>query len=419
MAFGSGGTQLRKGPVYTERLLYAKVNADGKVELVNTLGLRAAGGGGQAELLKKLEGGQIGQGDVDPACKLAASQRSYGADVCECCGPAGRAVSRYNAATTGPPPCRSEGKVLILASVHDTFPKPQKASTLWLSVRDFATAQRLKRDVCLAGGAADLPMSVEYMDGDSIKAIDEAGRVLCWLISVVGIGHTLKRMWDLKIAFEALPIPFSAIIADKALWWLNPLCPAALPAPVRELTTSYGHHILVTVGEFGHGEDQRFRERLAKFAADRPAGDVAVHPCTPAETPWCNYFRFAAAPAFRTWCIGMGLEGVSVDYALPKGECGAPPMADDLPALRMRYSHFGCNVVHEDVAFNPGVNAHDAKMELKHEVEGMGGKLPAEHGHGTEYKAPPEAQKRWKAMDPLNVFNPGVGGLPVERRYGA
>ena len=73
----------------------------------------------------------------------------------------------------------------------------------------------------------------------------------------------------------------------------------------------------------------------------------------------------------------------------------------------------------EDIAFRRGVDAHAAKMDLKHAVEAMGGKLPAEHGHGTEYKAPPDARQRWEAMDPLNVFNPGVGGLSVARRYGA
>ena len=30
------------------------------------------------------------------------------------------------------------------------------------------------------------------------------------------------------------------------------------------------------------------------------------------------------------------------------------------------------------------------------QVEDMGGKLPAEHGHGTEYVAPKEAQQRWQ-----------------------
>ena len=44
-------------------------------------------------------------------------------------------------------------------------------------------------------------------------------------------------------------------------------------------------------------------------------------------------------------------------------------------------------------------------------------KLPAEHGHGTEYKAPVNAQNRWKKMDPLNVLNPGVGGLSSRYKY--
>jgi FAD/FMN-containing dehydrogenase len=44
-------------------------------------------------------------------------------------------------------------------------------------------------------------------------------------------------------------------------------------------------------------------------------------------------------------------------------------------------------------------------------------KLPAEHGHGTEYVAPPETQKRWKNMDPLNILNPGVGGLSSKFKY--
>ena len=76
------------------------------------------------------------------------------------------------------------------------------------------------------------------------------------------------------------------------------------------------------------------------------------------------------------------------------------------------------NVVHEDIAFEPGVDAHAAKMDLKHAVEDMGGRLPAEHGHGTEYVAPEATRQRWQAMDPLNVFNPGVGGLSVEKGYG-
>ena len=43
VAYGSGGTQIRKGPAFTERALYCRVKADGAVELVDTLGLKVKG----------------------------------------------------------------------------------------------------------------------------------------------------------------------------------------------------------------------------------------------------------------------------------------------------------------------------------------------------------------------------------------
>ena len=64
--------------------------------------------------------------------------------------------------------------------------------------------------------------------------------------------------------------------------------------PVRELTTKYDHHLLINVGDFGGGEEKRFRERLSAFEATHP---ISVHTCTKDETPWVSYFRFAAAPA--------------------------------------------------------------------------------------------------------------------------
>ena len=81
-------------------------------------------------------------------------------------------------------------------------------------------------------------------------------------------------------------------------------------------------------------------------------------------------------------------------------------------------SHFACNVVHEDIAYEEGVDTHTAKMKLKHIVDDVcGGRLPSEHGHGTEYIAPAATKERWMEMDPLNVMNPGVGGLSTKYRY--
>jgi D-lactate dehydrogenase len=150
------------------------------------------------------------------------------------------------------------------------------------------------------------------------------------------------------------------------------------------------------------------------FAETQGAGKVIVQEC-PSKS--AKAFRFVAAPAFRTWCVGQGKQGISVDYALPKNGGITPPLQTDekevpQPIKRMRYSHFGCNVVHEDLAYEPGVDVKQAKYALKASVEHQcNGKLPAEHGHGTEYTAPKDTQERWKQIDPLNVLNPGIGGL--------
>ena len=52
--------------------------------------------------------------------------------------------------------------------------------------------------------------------------------------------------------------------------------------------------------------------------------------------------------------------GFSTDYGLPKSEAGVPKLKDEEIALRMRYSHFGCNVVHEDVCVKAGAEVDTA-----------------------------------------------------------
>ena len=183
------------------------------------------------------------------------------------------------------------------------------------------------------------------------------------------------------------------------------------------------HHVAMSVGDFEDGGMARLLARLEAFQAKHGKDKVVIHECSdPKQVARLNAFRFVAAPAFRTWCVGKNVQGFSVDYVLPKNGGAAPSLSTSDPASqplkRMRYSHFGCNVVHEDLAYGPDVDLHEAKHVLKHTVEmECGGKLPAEHGHGTEYIAPPETQKRWKTMDPLNVLNPGVGGLSTRPSY--
>ena len=362
---------------------------------------------------------------MNPHGKAPASDVTYGERLCRPPLSEEDRISRWNADTRGPDPCRSEGKVVILATVHDTFPKPQQTKTFWISTDSFQTALAFRKEVCL-NNAQDLPLSVEYMDRDSFDVVDRAGRLLARIIQNVGTSSPIvKHFWNLKLWIEALPFEGAERICDRILYNINPLVPSILPPTIRDMGKRFDHHMALSVGEFGNGEMDRFLERMRDFQAKHGEIKIETYECAkPSEAASLTAFRFVAAPAFRTFCIGQGLQGYSVDYALPKDDGSPPPLSDEkevqpaIPVKRMRYSHFACNVVHEDLAYHEDVDVLKAKHALKHAVEHTcHGKLPAEHGHGTEYVAPPAAQERWKRMDPLNVSNPGVGGLSYKYQY--
>ena len=455
VAYGSGGTQCRKGPAYTERALYLKVVPDRfgvkVVKVVNTLGItdlddeegeftshlghkgviRAMDAyvhsvkGHYDNRMKRSNDGRYGS--------AAASQVGYKKELCK---HDDDQVCRYNADTSdGGCECnRSEGKVIVLASVHDTFPRPSVSKTFWLSFDSLDTALAFRRQVCL-DNPNDVPVSMEYMDRDSFDVIDRSGRVLGNMIKMVGTSSALIRnMWKMKLWIEALDFPGATLFVDKLLYNINPIVPGILPRPIADLGRQMDHHVALTVGDYD-GSLDRFLNRMEEFQKLQQETEnkkMIVHECTTSsEQSSLTAFRFVAAPAFRTWCVGQGVQGFSVDYALPRNGGHAPSLdfsssastsgsevTTATPLKRMRYSHFGCNVVHEDLAYAPGVDIEKVKYQLKHTVEhSCKGKLPAEHGHGTEYHAPEATRKRWMLMDPLNVFNPGIGGLSTKYRY--
>jgi D-lactate dehydrogenase len=132
VAFGSGGVYVRKGPARTDRALYCKVTrnkwGENVVNIVNTLGIEGLededflnGSGETAVGALDVYATDIRQGYRRVMAKSSdskhgrakASDADYQNKVCECTN----AVSRYNADTSGEDCNRSEGKVLILATV--------------------------------------------------------------------------------------------------------------------------------------------------------------------------------------------------------------------------------------------------------------------------------------------------------------
>lgn len=409
VSYGSGGTQIRKGPAYTDRALFLKVNGKGEVEIVDTLGLKQ--GTDPISYLENLQ--QLSKDDLDPACTAAASWPKYPDIVTNL----NSEVSRFNADTRGEDCNRSEGKVLMLASLHDTFPLPKFQKLYWVSCKDFETCWKIKKEVCISSTDV-MAKTCEYMNRDTFDAVDQAGRVMIMVLDVLGMDN-LKPLWDLKILIETSPLPFSKVICDKVLYLFNNVLPASLTPALMELGKSYDHHMLIELAEYTDGEVEQLEKKLQACVDSSPPGAMKVHCCEDKkEAARATYFRFVVASSFRTWHIGRGEQGLSIDYTLPKNHESAPLYPDNYPMeKRVLYGHFGCNVYHEDIMFGPGVDQHEAKMVFKKTIEQLGGRLPAEHGHGTEYAAPPETHARWKKMDPTNAMNPGVGHLSYNKDY--
>ena len=412
VALGSGGTQLRKGPVYTERVLYLRVNEGRRVEVVDTLGLapRSLQGVSVLEALDRGDGVVVPEGEEEGPGR-ASHDAEYPERVCRLDG----GVSRFNADTRGVEAVRSEGKVLILASVHSTFPKPQRTQTLWIGCRDFSVAHALRR-VCLES-PEDLPSSLEYINRDAFDVIDRAGRVLCTFLHVFGIGQLLTTLWDLKKSVESLPGCDRLI--DKLLYYVNPLMPKTLSPRLHTCGQKFDHNLLITVDDLGNGGFDRLLSKLEAVIQEQAPGAVEYYKCSPSEGDDAMHFRFVMGTAFRSYCSGRGLKGMSFDYALPKNYEETPELHGiDVLEKRMRVSHFGCGVFHEELIFPPGVTPVDAqKVSVKHGIDSLGGALPAEHGHGSEYCAPPATQSRWEQIDPTNSFNPGVGKSSPSARF--
>lgn len=260
VAYGSGGTQIRKGPAFTERALYAKISKTGEVEIVNTLGLKHGG-----DAVAFLDGAkELTPEDLDANCKAPGSWPNYGSQLRKL----DKNVARFNADTTGIDCCRSEGKVMILATLHDTFEFPKKIEMLWVACKDYETAHQIKREVCLKAPDT-MAKSCEYMNKETVDGVDQAGRIQIKMIDWLGMKN-LEHLWNLKLFIEGIPLPFTNIICDKFLWWFNNVIPKPLPPKIDAYKEKYGHHMLIEFAEYSDGEIARLREALDTLAKSKP-----------------------------------------------------------------------------------------------------------------------------------------------------
>ena len=95
-----------------------------------------------------------------------------------------------------------------------------------------------------------------------------------------------------------------------------------------------------------------------------------------------------------------------------------PPEIEDKLLGKLYYGHFFCHVLHQDYIVKKGEDPKAIKAAMLALLDERGAEYPAEHNVGHLYKAKPDLAAHYKACDPTNSLNPGIGKMSREKFYG-
>lgn len=400
----SGGALVRRGPAYTQLALFAQLDADGRLHLVNHLGIHL--GEDPEQILDRLERGAFTAADIvdDPA--HPASDHEYARHV--------RAIDAERPARFNADPRRlfeasgSAGRIVLFAVRLDTFPKEPETRVFYIGTRDPAELASLRRHVL--SRFESLPVAGEYLHRDTFDIAARYGKDTFLAIRHFGTAR-LGTLFRTKRALERLGqfLGFSnEVWVDRLLQHLSRLFPNHLPARLRAFRNRFEHHLLLKMAGPGVPEAADY----LKTVFPSPSGDYFE--CTDEEGRAAFLHRFAAAgAAVRYRAVHEVGELVALDFALRRNDrewCKPIPgeIRDDI-ALALSYGHFFCHVFHNDYLVRKGGDAETVKQRLLGMLEECGAEYPAEHNVGHQYRAKPELAAFYRSLDPCNRFNPGIG----------
>ncbi|WP_174296352.1 D-lactate dehydrogenase [Sphingomonas bacterium] len=405
----SGGALVRRGPAYTEAALFARIEADGTLRLVNRLGVDL--GDDPETMLARLEQGDLVEGTEI----LPASDPDYHDHV--------RAIDEATPARFNADPRRlhdasgSAGRLVVFAVRLDTFFREEAGATFYLGTNDPGELTDLRRRLLSAG--QDLPVSAEYLHRDAFDIADRYGRDTFIAIRLLGTDR-LPLLFALKARVDGFGAAIGlADLSERILQRIGRLLPDHLPARLRQWRARFEHHLILTIGADSLAPT---RDMLAEML---PSASGDLFECTADEASRASLHRFVTAGAavryravHRKTTSGI----VALDVALPRNAAdwfaALPETLDDEVVAVLRYGHFLCHVFHRDYIIRRSAEASAIKAELVRRLDEEGAEYPAEHNVGRQYRAKPALAAFYKALDPTNRLNPGIGMTPTGPSWG-
>lgn len=396
----SGGALVSRGPAFTRRALYARVDGDGRLLLVNNLGIDLTDDPEQA--LAILDGGTISPERIvqadEPATGAGYEEQVRGIDQ--------PTPARYNADSR----CHFEasgsaGKVIVFAVRTNSFPAARRKASFLLATNDAMDLAALRQRVLAS--FRNLPISAEYLHRDAARLAASHGRDLCLAVRCLG-PRRMPTLFAAKRRIDRLFGRAGSTPSEGLLQTLSRLAPHPLPASTRHIVENHEHLLLLTVADEGIEEA---RDHFRTGA--RPP--LTIHACTPSEAAALQRLRFATAGAMVRMAAVKECAGplVAIDCALPRNRADwritLPPHLADQLLLRADYGHFLCHVFHIDFILRPGCDATQFEQGLVTQLREEGVMCPAEHNFGHHYHAPDNVVSFYRSLDPTNSLNPGIG----------
>ena len=401
----SGGSLVHRGPAYTEFALYAKVNKDDKLELVNELDINL--GSNPEEILLNLENNNYTSSDILKSKKLGSDDK-YSEIVR---GIDQNTAARFNAdnrllhSASG-----SAGKIAVFALRLDTYKAPKKSKVFYVGSNNQDDFWKIRREIL--SNFKELPRLGDYMHRDCYDAAKKYSKDTFIVIEKLGTNFLpslfeFKRIVDIiaeKVKF--LPEKFS----DKLMQFLSNFWPNHLPKKMEAFRDQFEHHWIIEMTDEGINEAEIY---FKDFFKDKK-GDFFV--CNSQEGKKAMLHRYVSASAIGRYQAlnkkNIG-EMMSLDIAFPRNEKNwleiLPQEINDKLELKFYYGHLFCHVFHHNYILKKGVDAKKLKKELLEIYDKRGAEYPAEHNVGHEYKAMPVLTEFYKKLDPTNFFNPGIG----------
>ena len=409
----SGGALVRRGPAYTELALYAQVDDQGQLRLINHLGIDL--GQTPEEILSRLEQQQYQVSDIQHDATRQASDQRYAHDVTQVDADS---PARFNA-----DPSRlfeasgSAGKVCVFAVRLDTYEKVA-SDVFYIGSNDANDLTAIRR--YLLTSLPSLPIAGEYIHRDAYRIGEKYGKDTFLFIEKFGTANVPKA-FALKDKVDGFLENFKIKgLTDHLLQALTFFLPNHLPKRMTEFHDQYEHHLILRVENNSKDQTEQF---LEEYFAVHATG--AYFLCDEEEGRKAFLHRFAIAGAairYRDTHRSEVEDIVALDIALRRNDRDwveqLPTDMEQKILHKLYYGHFFCHVFHQDYIVKKGVDPLAMEHQMWTLLDARRAEYPAEHNVGHLYIAKPALANFYQKLDPTNSFNVGIGHTSKLKYWG-